>query len=92
MNGTWKVLVGVGCTAVLAAVSGAYGYGVLAGDVSHNARAIGKNEAVITDMRQTYQDRIEQLARDQAVTTQKIENIESGIAEVLREVRKGNGP
>ena len=66
----------------------AYGYGALAGDVKHNALAIGKNEAALHDMRQTYQTRIEQWARDQSVATQKKRNIESGIAEVRREQKK----
>ncbi len=88
MNGSWKFLAGVGATLALAAVSGAYGYGVLAGDVKHNATSIGKNESAIHGMKKNYQQRIEQLARDQAVATQKILNIESGIAEVLREVKK----
>lgn len=95
MNGTWKVIatvITVALTVALAVASAAYGYGALAGDVAHNAQAIGKNEAVLHEMRRTYQRQIEQNTRDLAVTRQKMENIESGIAEVLREVRKGNGP
>ena len=87
MNGRWKSILAA-TTIALAVVSAAYGYGALAGDVKHNALAIGKNEAALHDMRLTYQTRIEQLARDQAVATQKMLNIESGIAEVLRELKK----
>lgn len=99
MNGTFKAFAAAGVTVVLAAVSGAYGYGSLAGEVhrnvdailvgdARNARAIAKNEAKIERWEQLSRTALSNLARDSAVAATKIENIENGIAQMLSEIRK----
>ena len=84
MNGTWKIVMGVGATLGMAAVSGAYGYGVLAGDVKNNGEQIGKNEADIEQLDRLTRSALSNLARDSAVSATKIENIENGIEQLLK--------
>ncbi len=88
MNGTWKAFAAAGGTLALAAISGAYGYGALAGDVKHNAQSIAKNEADIQRWEQLSRTALSNLARDSAVAATKIQNIENGIAQMLSEIRK----
>lgn len=98
MNGGLKVVLGIGAALGMAASAGV-GYGVLAGDVAHNAeailvgdarnaRAIAKNESDIERWEQLSRTALSNLARDSAVAMTKIENIENGIAQMLAEIRK----
>ena len=87
MNGALRIA-GVAVLAAIPLMGAVWGYGVLAGDVDHNAQAIGKNEADIERLEQLSRTALSNLARDSAVAATKIENIERGIAQMLSEIRK----
>lgn len=87
MNGGLRIA-GIAAAVAVPLMGAVWGYGVLAGDVTHNATAIGKNEADIERLEQLTRNALSNLARDSAVAATKIENIERGIEQLLR---KANG-